>query len=388
MKAKRCVGGPTLGNPPDCFLFPKFTFPAILPGGRAQRQMGDNFMRRTIFLASAAILLAGSAPAVTFAASPAKLRLPPPSAPKDKIYSPAAIARDLEKRGYRIEKMKRKGTTYSITAIGPSRNRVQLTVDGRSRDIVGLAVLEAAAGLAAAIAAIVKSGKGTRYVDDRHPFGILIPDTYTSRWIPITTTVWTTYSGDYVTEVWSGSGYRFAVPYDTIRPGHNGISVTTFEAADLREPIYDVYEFDGAGISTEYAEESWEIEATGSIEDTWGTLNAGYADSYLDGTVDEDPEIAADQVADYDSEDGDYDIGDDSADGYEPDVDADEGEDDDSDAGETEEDEGEDEEDSSEEVGEDSGEDDDGGDEGDYDGGDDDGGYDEGGDEPEPGARD
>ena len=314
------------------------------------------------------------------AASPAKLRLPPPSAPKDQIYSPAAIAKDLEKRGYRIDSMKRKGTTYSIKATGPHRNKVQMTVDGRSGDIVGLAVLEAAAGLAAAIAAIVKSGKGSRYIDDSHPFGIIIPDTYQSRWTTITNNVWTTYTTNYVTEVWNGAGYRFAVPYYTVRPGHNGISVTTFEAAALREPVYDVYDYDGVEIGTEYSEENWEIEATESIEQTWGTLNEGYEESYLDGSLDEAGELELSEVDDFDSEDGDFSSSDDAGDDYAADVvDDDDDDGDESYEGEDDEDEGEGEDEGGEE--EDEGGDDDGGYE--DDGGDDGGDEDSGGDEPE-----
>ena len=325
------------------------------------------------------------------AASPAKLRLPPPSAPKNQIYSPAAIAKDLEKRGYRIDSMKRKGTTYSIKATGPHRNKVQMTVDGRNGDIVGLAVLEAAAGLAAAIAAIVKSGKGSRYIDDSHPFGIIIPDTYQSRWTTITNNVWTTYTTNYVTETWSGAGYRFAVPYDTVRPGHNGISVTTFEAAELREPLYDVYDYDGVEISTEYSEENWEIEATESIEDTWGTLNDGYEESYLDGSIDEEGEIDVADVEDYDSEDGDFTMSDDAGDDYDAGMDDEDNVDD---AGDDADDEGgdadgyEDEGDEEDASADDDGSEDDGGgyeDDGADEGEDgDDGGYeDDGGEEPE-----
>ncbi|MEO7654728.1 MAG: PepSY domain-containing protein [Sphingomicrobium sp.] len=329
-------------------------------------------MRKALFRFGAGCALACFLTTTALEAAPAqaRLRLPPPSAPANQIYSPASIARDLEKRGYRIEKMKRKGTTYSIKAIGPNRNKVQMTVDGRSGDIVGLAVLEAATGLAAAIAVIVRSGKGSRYVDDSHPFGIIIPDTYQSRWTTITTNVWTTYSGDYVTESWSGAGYRFAVPYDTIRPGHNGFSVTTFDARELSDPVYDVYDYDGTQISTEYSEENWEIESTESIESTWGTLNEGYEESYLDGSIDEDGEIDVEDIEDYDSEDGDFSMSDDGGDDYDADVgeDEDEGYDDDDD-GEGYDDEGNDGDDGDDDY-------DDGGD-------DDDGGYDDGGDEPD-----
>lgn len=277
-------------------------------------------MKAILWTMSAAVALAGLAVSTTANASPAKLRLPPPSAPKDQIYSPAAIAKDLAKRGYVIEKMKRKGTTYSITATGPHKNRVQLTVDGRSGDIVGLAVLQAAPGFAGTIAAIVKAGTGSRYIDDSHPFGIIIPDIYQTQWIPITSNVWTVYTVDYVPEIWTGIGYRFAVPYDTIRPGYNGYSVTTFEVTDLSQPLYDVYDANGVELTTEYSEQTVELTEASNWESRYESQEDALAQSYLDGTVDEAQDLDVDDVADYDSEDGDYDVSDNAADDYDADL--------------------------------------------------------------------
>jgi hypothetical protein len=241
----------------------------------------------------------------------AKLQLPPPTAPKDRIYSAGAIAKSLEKRGYRIEKMKRMGTTYSVTATGRSGNKVQLTVDGRSGDIIGLAVLNPVANLVGAIAALLTSNKGTRYIDDWHPFGIIIPDIYQTRWTVIPTTSWRDYSVAYVTEPWVGSGYRFAVPYNTIRPGYNGYSVTTLEVSELGNPVYDIYDSGGVEISTEYAEESVEITEATSFETTYAEQNEQMAESYLGGAVaDEDFDVA--EIGDMDVSDAD-DFGEDTA---------------------------------------------------------------------------
>ncbi|MEO7865730.1 MAG: PepSY domain-containing protein [Sphingomicrobium sp.] len=265
---------------------------------------------------------------ISVATSPlgaAKLRLPPPKAPTNQIFSAAAIAKDLQKRGYRIEKMKRKGTTYSITATGPSKNKVQMTVDGRSGDVVGLAVLNAAANLAGAIAAIVKSGKGARYVDDWHPFGIIIPDTYQTHWVSYPANSWTTYTTRYVPEVWSGAGYRFAVPYQTVRPGYGGTSVTTFSTSEMRESVYDVYDYNGSVVTTEYSEESTEISETSAFEKQYGAEDEQLDQSYLGGGISDD-DVDVDDVADYDSEDGDFNVADESDDGYDADV----GDDDDS----------------------------------------------------------
>lgn len=335
-------------------------------------------MRRAIFLITAATALAAMPLTAAVAATSAKLRLPPPKAPKNQIYSAAAIAKDLEKRGYRIEKMKRKGTTYSVTATGPHNNKVQLTVDGRSGDVVGLAVLQAAANLAGAIAAIVKSGKGSRYVDDWHPFGIIIPDTYQTRWVSYPATSWTTYTTEYVPEVWSGAGYRFAVPYQTVRPGYGGTSVTTFAPSEMRDPVYDVYDYNGSEITTEYSEETTEITESTTFEEQYRAQDEQLEQSYLGGAVGDD-DVDVDEVADYDSEDGDFNVADDSDDGYDADVADDQA--DEADDG------GDDQAYDADDGGDDDQADDpgDGGDDGDYgdDGGDDDGGDDDGGDGPE-----
>ena len=343
-------------------------------------------MRKANFLLSAAILFAAT-PMAQAAAAPASLRLPPPKAPKDQILSPGAIDQGLKKLGYRIERMKRKGTTYAVTAIGRSGNRVQLTVDGRSGAIIGLAVLKAAPGQAAKVAAAVKSRKGTRYVDDSSPFGIIIPDIFTTRWTVVPSTQWI-YSVEYIPESWAyaGWGYRFAVPYYSIRPGHDGYSVTTFDVTDLNDPIYEVYDYEGTEIVTEYSEESFELTAAEEWDETWAEQEEQLEESYLDGSIDEmDVEIT--ETADFDSEDGDFDVGDDPSDDYDDedyggsdDGSGDNDESDDADDAEDFGDEGEGEDDDG------SGEDDDGGDEGDYDDGGDEGGdedYEDGGDEPE-----
>jgi hypothetical protein len=343
-------------------------------------------MRKGVFLLSAAIVLAGTASVAVSAAQSANLRLPPPKSPKDQIYSPGAIDKSLKRLGYRVEKMKRKGTTYSVRAVGKSGNRVQLIIDGRSGAIIGLAVLQAAPGQAAKVAAAIKSRRGSRYVDDSTPFGIIIPDTYQFRWTVIPNTVWTVYTSDYIYESWSyvGSGYRFAVPYYSVRPGHNDFSVTTISVSGLNEPIYDVYDYQGTEISTSYSEEDDEIAATQSFEDSWGALNDQIEETYLDGAVDGIAVVDADEISDFDSEDGDFDIADDPDDDYdadggdEDDDDADGGDEDDDDADRGDEDDAGADED--EDSGDDGGHEDDSEDEYEDDGGDED--YDDGG-EPE-----
>jgi len=276
-------------------------------------------MGKGFFLISAAMALAAVTSTSAIAAAPAKLRLPPPKAPQNQIYSPGRIAQDLEKRGYRIESMKRMGTTYSVTAIGPSKSKVQMTIDGRSGEIIGLAVLQAAPNLASVIAAIIRGGTGARYVDDWHPFGIIIPDTYQTRWTTYPVGSWT-YTTAYVPEAWSGKGYRFAVPYRSVRPGHGGKSRSKFPASKMRKPAYDVYDSNGTEITTEYSEEMTEITETTTYETTYASEDEALEESYLGGAVGDD-DFDMEDIADYDSEDGDFDFADNANDGYDADLD-------------------------------------------------------------------
>jgi hypothetical protein len=270
--------------------------------------------KATLYLSAAmALAFASASPAAA-----AKLRLPPPRAPEQSIYSPAAIAIELEKRGYRIESMKRQGTAYSIRAVGPHKNRVQLTVDGRSGEIVGLAVLEPAPNLLSVIAKAILGGTNARYVDDLHPFGIIIPDVYQSGWITITT--WTAAPGSprYVRAGASGRGYRYAVPYNTVRPGRGGRSRSTIPPSRMQKPVYDVYEANGTELETVSTEDTTIITEVTTEETTYSAEYSAMEESYLGG------ELAGQsfaEVSDYDAEDGDLSFADDASDGYDAEVD-------------------------------------------------------------------
>ena len=248
----------------------------------------------------------------------AKLRLPPPRAPEQNIYSPFAIAGELQKRGYQIESIKRQGTAYSIKAIGPHKNKVQLMVDGRSGEIVGLAVLEAAANLVSAIAQAMNSGKSARYVDDLHPFGIIVPEVYQTDWISITT--WTAAPGSprYVQAGASGRGYRYAVPYKTIRPGRGGRSRSTISPSRMQRPVYDVYEANGTELETVSTEDTTIISEVTTEETTYSEEYSAMDETYLGGEL---ADVNVDEVSDFDAEDGDFDFADDANDGYDADVD-------------------------------------------------------------------
>lgn len=268
-------------------------------------------MAKSVLRISAAMALA------IFAASPlvaAKLRLPPPRAPAQKVYAPAAIAADLQKRGYRIESMKRQGTAYSIRAVGPHKNKVQLMVDGRSGEIVGLAVIDPVADLVSLIAKAMTSGKNSRYIDDRYPFGIIVPEVYQTNWVAIP--AWTAVAGAplYIDATATGRGFRYAVPYKTIRPGRGGKSRSTLPPARLQQPLYDVYDSDGARLETvSYSEDTAIITEVTTEETTYSEEYSEMEESYLGGEVAQEMSV---EVSDFDAEDGDLSFADDGGDSY------------------------------------------------------------------------
>lgn len=253
-----------------------------------------------------------------------RLRLPPASAPAGSIYSPAAIAGELAKRGYRIEKMKRKGTAYSVTATGPHGNRVQMLVDGRSGDIVGLSVIQAAANFIGAVAAAMKSGKNARYYDDTRPFGVVVPDRYQVNWTSITNNNFAAKRGSprYVSAPNSGRGYRYAVPYRTVRPAVGGGTRSTYSPKQMSRPLYDVYESSGSRLETVETREDTTILSQVTTEETRfssqeESFESRYEESYFGSDVSEE---SIEQTGDYDAEDGDEIFADNPADNYEAEV--------------------------------------------------------------------
>ena len=280
-------------------------------------------MVNNVFRVTAALGLALIATSPVLAS---RLRLPPARTPAGSIYSPAAIAGELAKRGYRIESMKRKGTAYSVTATGPHGNRVQMLVDGRSGEIVGLTVLQAAASLLGAIAAAMTSGKSGRYYDDTRPFGVIVPDRYQVNWTNITINDWSGKRGAarYVSAPLSGRGYRYAVPYRTVRPAAGGGTRSTYGPQQMRRPLYDVYESSGTRLETvETREDTAILSQVTTMETRFSSederFESSYEQSYFGSDVDE---ASIEQTDDYDAEDGDYDFADNASDGYDAEVDS------------------------------------------------------------------
>ena len=120
-------------------------------------------------------------PGLAFAAAlmlgaPALAALPASAEAAEHLRSPYQVASDLGARGYRVADLRRMGAAYAVAATGPSGNRVLLTVDGRSGEIVGLQVLKWAPGVKP------RPAHGARYVDDTYVFGRLAPPKKTAGW--------------------------------------------------------------------------------------------------------------------------------------------------------------------------------------------------------------
>ena len=248
-----------------------------------------------------------------------RLRLPAARAPANAIFSPAAIAGNLRQRGYRIETMRRQDTAYSITGTGPRGNRVQMLVDGRSGEVVGLSVLQAAPNLAAAVAEVLRGPRQARFRDETTPFGIVVPDRNARGWVTVPAGAYAAgqRGNRYVRQASNARGYRFAVPARSVRPGRGGRSRSTIAHSRMRQPIYQVYDANGALLqSAAEAEDRAALSELQAEEAIAAADDLALENAYLEGALDG---ADLDEVSDYDAEDGDLDIADNAADDYDGD---------------------------------------------------------------------
>src|SRR5262245_49102216 len=108
--------------------------------------------KHVLLLTAAAMLAASTADAAGSASfHQPKLRLPRATVAAGQALSPAAIARKLTAKNYRVEEMYRKGSAYQVKAIGPHGGHVEMMVDGRSGEIMGLNILAGLAAIANAL---------------------------------------------------------------------------------------------------------------------------------------------------------------------------------------------------------------------------------------------
>jgi hypothetical protein len=159
-------------------------------------------------LGGAAVMAAASvhaAPLISFS-----LNLPAPNVPSNQVLSPSAIAARLGQKGFRVSEMYRKGSAYAVTAMGPSGNKVLLMVDGRSGVILGLNVL------AAKVAVAPQRAPTAVFIDDRHPFGAVVPAVVYDSWQRYDQPQWAKPGPAVIAARPSRAPFRYAVPYSYV----------------------------------------------------------------------------------------------------------------------------------------------------------------------------
>ncbi len=173
-----------------------------------------NVMKHVLLASAAAMMIgAGDASASTvkfFAGVEPTLCMPRATVAAGQALSPHAIAVSLTQKRFRVQTMHRRGTAYAVRAIGPSGNHVDMMVDGASGTIIGLNVLQAVAG------SIVSALTAPRavYVDDRHPFGAVVPEVVYDSWQSYGENQWSVAATQTMAVERTYAGYRAAVPFN------------------------------------------------------------------------------------------------------------------------------------------------------------------------------
>ncbi len=158
-----------------------------------------------LMLSAAAVAASASAeaaPLISFS-----LNLPAPTVAVNQALSPSAIAGRLGQQGFRVQEMYRKGPAYAVTATGRSGNKVLLMVDGHSGVIIGMSVLAAAVPIAPQVA------PNAVFVDDRHPFGAVVPEVIYDHWDRYTEPQWVQAGPVAITVKPTYAPFRYAVPF-------------------------------------------------------------------------------------------------------------------------------------------------------------------------------
>src|SRR3569832_135190 len=126
-------------------LHQKVSLPEPLLSNFSQRaDFWGSSMHKTRTLVSLTLGLLLSTAAIDGAAAGSRLVIPHPTVPSGQAYSPHAVVAKLAQSRFKVMELCRKGQAYAIVAIGPTGNKVQMTVDGASGAIVGMAILRRA----------------------------------------------------------------------------------------------------------------------------------------------------------------------------------------------------------------------------------------------------
>ena len=165
------------------------------------------------------------------AAPKARLTLPKPKLAAGQAYSPHTVVVMLAKKKYRVLELYRKGQAYAAVAMNANGDKVQMTVDGASGQIVGLAVILPAP----------HKGKPGKPKPTQRAFGAIIPKAAFSHWPPYRAADWRKPAAATMPIKPSYAPYREALPYTyyvPLRAGQDYVPIVPpgYAGYDLYDP--------------------------------------------------------------------------------------------------------------------------------------------------------
>jgi hypothetical protein len=104
----------------------------------------------------------------------------------NRIWSPHKVTQQFVAKQFKIEDVRRKGSTYVVLATGPKGNKVRLVVDGKTGKVRGMDVVKWASG-----ARRVRRGShGTAFFSEFYEFGVTIPEAQYVTWVDYDAPAW------------------------------------------------------------------------------------------------------------------------------------------------------------------------------------------------------
>ena len=239
-----------------------------------------------VFAASAAS--AGPATSIGF-----QLRLPAPAVGPTQCLPPGAIAQRLTRQHFKIQKMYRKGPAYAVAAVGPSGNKVLMMVDGRSGGILGLNVLTAVVQITP------QRAPNAVFIDDRHPFGAVVPAVIYDTWQEYSETQWVVQSAPIAITA-SFTPFHYAVPFNFVHVAPR--SGRSFAVAPPRYRGYQIQSHGGQPIRdtwtrSEAADARAAYQSERADQADFDKINAQQDAAYANGRADAFQEDNANLIA-------------------------------------------------------------------------------------------
>jgi hypothetical protein len=237
---------------------------------------------------SAGAASAGPATSVGF-----QLRLPVPAVGPTQCLPPGAIAQRLTRQRFKIQKMYRKGPAYAVAATGPSGNKVLMMVDGRSGGILGLNVLTAV------VQVTPQRAPNAVFIDDRHPFGAVVPAVIYDTWQEYSETQWAVASGPIAITA-SFAPFHYAVPFNYVHVAPR--TGRSFAVAPPRYRGYQIRSHSGQPIRdtwtrSEAADAQSAYQSERADQADFDKINAQQDAAYANGRADAFQEDNANLIA-------------------------------------------------------------------------------------------